>query len=151
MELLAGQLINSKIIKDSVVVFDGFTGFTPVQMKVLGALIKLCETVYVTLTLDSDKVNVAGKEQELFSFTAKSYQAIAKLAAECKADFGNEQFVPSNTRFAGKADLKYLERNIFRIKCKGLKSLEISLCIFICLKRRTFRLKQDMLLIRYEA
>lgn len=116
MDLLAEQLYNSKIIKDSVVVLDGFTGFTPVQMKVLGSLVKLCETVYITLTLDADKTGVADREQDMFSFTAKSYQTIRKMADECGATFTEELKMRTNYRFAGKPDLEYLERNIFRVK-----------------------------------
>ena len=67
MDLLATQLYKSHIMQGSTVIFDGFTGFTPVQMKVIGVMMELCESVYVTLTLEEDKVSLKDVPQELFS------------------------------------------------------------------------------------
>lgn len=36
LEVLASYVPQSKLLKDSVIVFDGFTGFTPVQNRVSG-------------------------------------------------------------------------------------------------------------------
>lgn len=114
MDVLAGELDKSSLIKGSVVCFDGFTGFTPVQMRVLGRLFDLCEDVYITLTLEKGKLNCGAKEQELFSFTAKSYETILHKAYECKTPVNNPIFCEENHRFAGKPELAFLERNIFR-------------------------------------
>lgn len=47
--LLKGQIPKSELIRDSVVIFDGFTGFTPVQNQVIEELLRLCSEVIVTL------------------------------------------------------------------------------------------------------
>lgn len=113
MDLLAKELYKSEIIKNSVVVFDGFTGFTPVQLNVLKVLAGLCESVYVTLTLDAlDYERGIDAEQDLFSFTSKSLQAIRRLVDD--DEFEIVEKLTDNHRFAGKEDLLFLERNIFR-------------------------------------
>ena len=52
MDVLAGEIYKSELMSDSVVIFDGFTGFTPIQNKVILALLKCCETVVITLCLE---------------------------------------------------------------------------------------------------
>ncbi len=43
---------DSALLKDSVIVFDGYTGFTPVQMNLVRRLMSLASDLYVTVTLD---------------------------------------------------------------------------------------------------
>ncbi len=43
---------NRQLIRNSEVLVDGFTGFTPVQIGVLGKLFRLCAKVYVTIIMD---------------------------------------------------------------------------------------------------
>lgn len=113
MDLLARELYKSEIIKDSVVVFDGFTGFTPVQLNVIDVLSKLCDCVYITLTLDVDDYEKGDiEEQDLFSFTNKSIQAIRNRVGE--NNFEIERRCKDNFRYKEKEDLLYLERNVFR-------------------------------------
>lgn len=114
MDLLAKQLLESNLIKNSVVVFDGFTGFTPVQMRVLGRLFRLCDEVYITLTLDGEKTGCKDEAHELFAFTAKSYAGLMKLASDVGVDVKINDAFSTNYRFKDKTDLLYLERNIFR-------------------------------------
>lgn len=114
MDVLARELDKSKLIKGSVVCLDGFTGFTPVQMKVLGRLFNLCDEVYITLTLEKGKENCGAKEQDLFSFTAKSYETVLHKAYECKTEIKPLIYCEKNYRFEGKPELEFLERNIFR-------------------------------------
>lgn len=52
LDILCEAVPKSKILKDSIVVLDGFTGFTPVQNKLLKELLLVCETVVVTVTTD---------------------------------------------------------------------------------------------------
>jgi len=111
MDLLALKLEESELIKGSVVVLDGFTGFTPVQMRVVSTLMRLCETVYITLTLEHSKMD--GKDG-LFALTQKSYDSIMRTAHEGNISIEKEYICDINYRFKGKPDLNHLERNIFR-------------------------------------
>lgn len=65
--MLASYVPQSKLLKDSVIVFDGFTGFTPVQNRVIAELMKQAKEVIVTVTLGSGENPWEEiREQELF-------------------------------------------------------------------------------------
>ena len=51
MEVLCRALYKSNLIKGSVIVFDGFTGFTPIQYQVIGVLLSLANEVIFTCTI----------------------------------------------------------------------------------------------------
>ena len=55
-------LVKSKILPDSVVIFDGFTGFTPIQNRLIQELMRVCEETIVTVTI--------GEEEDLIRWTA---------------------------------------------------------------------------------
>lgn len=133
MDVLARELDKSELIKGSVVCLDGFTGFTPVQMKVLRKLMVLCEKVYITLTLEEGKENCV--QEDLFWFTAKSYKSIIKAANDCGVTIEKNEYLKKNVRFDNKADLLRLEENIFRyvdsekdsaVKCERISIYEAS-------------------------
>ena len=50
LDILCQAVPKSKILKDSIVVLDGFTGFTPIQNKLLRELLLMCEKVVITVT-----------------------------------------------------------------------------------------------------
>ena len=52
LDVLSSVAPESDILKGSVVAMDGFTGFTPVQDRLLGELLKVCEKVMVTVEID---------------------------------------------------------------------------------------------------
>ncbi len=52
LDVLCRIAPESEILKRSVVVLDGFTGFTPVQNRLLVQLMKLCRDVIITVTID---------------------------------------------------------------------------------------------------
>lgn len=45
LEVLAKEIVFSEKLRGSVLVLDGFTGFTPVQMKVVKELLTVCSKV----------------------------------------------------------------------------------------------------------
>jgi hypothetical protein len=58
---------------------DGFAGFTPQELEMLGRLFLIAEQATVTLCLDSREV---GKEDSPFRSTAETYIQLLRLAAE---------------------------------------------------------------------
>ena len=53
LSLLCDAAEDSNIIKDSVIVFDEFTGFTPIQNQLLRKLLVLSERIIVSVTMDA--------------------------------------------------------------------------------------------------
>ena len=111
MDILAARLDCSELIRNSVVVFDGFTGFTPVQMRVVTKLMKLCDMVYVTLTLEHTEKDAG---EGLFSLTDKSFKTVLKAAKDNNVAVLDEHICDNNYRFDNKPDLAHLERHLFR-------------------------------------
>ena len=115
-ELLMEAAPDSALLRGAVFVFDGFTGFTPVQMRLLGRLMTLCKDMVVTVTLDFQTNLYAPADlQDLFYMSHKMVNALRKLAVECQ--FPVEQPVcirPDHGRFSGNPVLGHLERNLFR-------------------------------------
>ena len=54
LTLLSEQVPNSAYLRSSSIWIDGFHGFTPQEIKVLGALFGVCQQVTITLCLDRE-------------------------------------------------------------------------------------------------
>lgn len=52
LDRLTEALPGSEIIRNSVIAFDGFTGFTPIQNRVIRELMRLAKRVIITVTID---------------------------------------------------------------------------------------------------
>lgn len=121
---LGEVLEQSEIVRDAVVVLDGFTGFTPSQYQLLRALLKHAGKVYVTVTMDrKDADRVIRKESygehRLFYTGYKTMETLRMLAsqADCEVDADillpmEEKAVPY--RFHNAPALSHLERHLFR-------------------------------------
>ena len=67
LDVLCRVAERSRLLRDSVLVLDGYTGFTPVQYRLLGQLLKLCREMYVTVTATGDTdLYGPGDEADLF-------------------------------------------------------------------------------------
>ncbi len=117
LDVLCRNLSKSELIAASVVLFDGFTGFTPIQNKVIREVIRLSEETVVSLTLGAgeDPYRIDG-EQKLFYLTKKTVRDLEKLAGEAGAARGQDVFTVSGgrDRFAESPALRSLEQNLFR-------------------------------------
>lgn len=111
MDILAKELRRSALIPGSVVVFDGFTGFTPIQENVIGVLLELCEEVIVTVTTEK---NAKGSSQELFAFADKTVMRLEKLAEQRGVGILPQISLEERYRFAGRDELAFLEKQLFR-------------------------------------
>lgn len=116
LDVLRRSLVKSKILPDSVVVFDGFTGFTPIQNRLIQELMRVCEETIVTVTIgeEEDPYQMDG-EQKLFHLSKKTVADLVKLAAEAEVTRGEDVFVKGGpNRFTEAPALWYLEQNLFR-------------------------------------
>ena len=116
LDVLRRSLVKSKILPDSVVVFDGFTGFTPIQNRLIQELMRVCEETIVTVTIgeEEDPYQMDG-EQKLFHLSKKTVADLVKLAAETEVTRGEDVFVKGGpNRFTEAPALCYLEQNLFR-------------------------------------
>lgn len=124
LDRLREALPKSEIIRNSVIAFDGFTGFTPVQNRVIQELIRLAGKVIVTVTID-DRENPyqMDGEHKLFHLSKKTVSDLRRLADEAGASEEKPVWCAARTerrlpRFTENAELSHLERNLFRYPAK---------------------------------
>ncbi len=120
LDRLRAALPESEIVRGSVIAFDGFTGFTPIQNRVIQDLMGLTEKVIITLTMDEreNPYRVAG-EQKLFYLSQKTVSVLKRLAgeagiAEDAPVWCTEKKEGRLPRFADNPEIAHLERNLFR-------------------------------------
>lgn len=124
MDLLRKSLSKSGIVKNSVVVFDGFTGFTPIQYRVIGELFHYADEVIVTLTLpETEDPFQRDGEQNLFHLSRKTAQDLVRLAQQEGIARGRDVYMTVSAgekqdetggRFRNNPCLAHLERHLFR-------------------------------------
>lgn len=114
--ILKGLLSGSELIRDSVVAFDSFTGFTPVQNQVIGELLRLCGRVIVTVLIDTrENPYETDGEQRLFYLSKKTAVSLRRLAEEAGTALEKDVFLKGDCpRFIGNGELSHLERQLFR-------------------------------------
>ncbi len=122
LDLLRASLERSAIVKDSVIVFDGFTGFTPIQNRVIQELMILAKEVILTVTLDvRENPFEQDGEQKLFHLSKKTVADLVKLAEEAGVERGEDIYADyaGEHRFTHNAALAHLERTLFRYPVKA--------------------------------
>ena len=125
MDVLFQALDKSNLIRNSVICFDGFTGFTPSQYKVLEKLFAYAKDVYITITIDKrENIHYIDEEFKLFHLSKKTIQKLYDLAKQVNIPikppiepseiYGLEKFSGRLPRFEKSKELASLEHNLFR-------------------------------------
>lgn len=121
LELLTRAVEKSDIIRDSIVVFDGFTGFTPIQNRLIRRLMELTKKVIVSVTIDihEDPFKMAG-DQELFHLSKKTVKDLCDLAEESGVERSDDIYLTEEPlfRFRTSPQLAHLEKHLFRYPLK---------------------------------
>lgn len=120
LDKLREALPKSRIIRKSVIAFDGFTGFTPIQNRVIQELMRLTKQVIISLTIDEreNPYRLEG-EQKLFYLTQKTVADLRRLLLEAEtveeeAVWCRQKINGQLPRFAENPELAHLEHNLFR-------------------------------------
>lgn len=121
LDILAGVISESDILKKSIVVLDGYTGFTPVQNKLLGELLKYCKDVFVTVEMDkAEDPFVYEHPYQLFAISKQMVTALVKIAVENHIEVKDPIYLYDSVpyRFKNAPAMAFLEKNLFRYSMK---------------------------------
>lgn len=129
LEVLARELVFSRKLRGSVLLLDGFTGFTPVQMKVVRELLAVCSCVSVTVTMDI-REPFLGKEKshQLFYMSHRMIRGLAGLTRDMEEPLWVKP--GKKSRFAHGSALSFLEQNLFRYNKQVYKEPQQEIRIF---------------------
>ena len=125
-----------------MIAFDGFTGFTPIQYRVIQELMRLAGQVIITITIDiKENPYILDGEQKLFHLSKKTVADLRRLAKEAGTEMledvvcgqikkegpagAGETVKPQRRempaeasgvipRFTGNPELAHLEQHLFR-------------------------------------
>lgn len=117
LDVLSRVMGKSRILKDSVIALDGFTGFTPVQNKVLSEMLTYCSKVCVTVTMDErENPYVLKDKYQLFSLSKQMVKSLIELAQEKEVLVEESVCLYSRPvyRFRCNPALAHLESEVFR-------------------------------------
>ncbi len=129
LPLLCKWIPESDQIKNSVLVIDGFTGFTPVQYQLLELLLQYAKEVNVVLTLDpQDNLWHLEGEYELFYMSKMVASTLGKMADKLGITV-KKSVVVTDTKKVSSA-LRSVEKGVFRYPIIPYKSEQNAVQIY---------------------
>ena len=117
LDVLSCEVEKSERLKNSTVVLDGFTGFTPVQDRLLGELMRHCREVIVTVTMDRrGNPYVYEHPYQLFALSKPMVTSLLQIAKQNKIPVEEpvELYDHVPWRFKEQEALAFLEKHLFR-------------------------------------
>ncbi|MCR5432242.1 MAG: PD-(D/E)XK nuclease family protein [Lachnospiraceae bacterium] len=124
LDLLADAVGRSDVVRGSVMAFDGFTGFTAPQYRLMERLMSVARDIHVTVTMDTTLAGESGidRENTMFFLSLQTIEKLKELGEsagqkvimDCREDRGYRYLSNNVERRA----LAHLERNVFRYPVK---------------------------------
>lgn len=117
LNLLICECERSALLQGSVIVFDEFTGFTPIQNRLMEKLLSMAESIHILLTMDADEdPYTCGGEHELFYLSKKTIMSVTRMANDLDVPVLAPVVLSDSKqkRFAASFDMAFLEQNLFR-------------------------------------
>ena len=129
MDALKKAIPFSDKLKKSVLLLDGFTGFTPVQMNVIRELLNVCDKVLVTVTMDAGENPLQmGKPHQLFYMSRKMIHTLSGLTSNLDDPVLLKD--ERKGRFGNSTSLDFLEKHLFRYRRSVYEKKQEEICIF---------------------
>ena len=129
MDALKKAIPFSDKLKKSVLLLDGFTGFTPVQMNVIRELLNVCDKVLVTVTMDAGENPLQmGKPHQLFYMSRKMIHTLSDLTSNLDDPILLKD--ERKGRFGNFTSLDFLEKHLFRYRRSVYEKKQEEICIF---------------------
>lgn len=119
LDVLCRVIPESKIVRDSVIALDGYTGFTPVQYRLIELFMTHAKQVIVTITADpAIPIYKEMGMQRLFYMSHQMACRLSKMAEEQNVKKLDDIWMKASPapRFADSPELGWLEQNLFRYR-----------------------------------
>ena len=117
LDVLCRLLPESKLIRNSVIALDGYTGFTPVQYRIMELFLVYAKQVFVTVTAD-EHAAVYGNVgiQNLFYMSRQMAVRLSELAEKNQISKLPDIVLKEQKkrRFAKSPELGWMEEHLFR-------------------------------------
>ena len=133
LDRLYRHLPESRFLRDSVIMLDGFTGFTPVQLQILEEILAAADRVLVScdVSLDeTDTIYTRKGPEDLFYLSGETVRKLTEIAKRMDVpvlpaiDLNHEDSISGKARdmaaplprFAKAPALDILERKLYRVE-----------------------------------
>ena len=117
LDVLSGMVSRSEILRGSVIAMDGFTGFTPVQVRLIGELLRTCSRVLLTVTMDErEDPFVYSHPYQLFALSKQMVTSLVKAARGTGTEIEDPVCLYGKPpkRFEHNEQMAFLESELFR-------------------------------------
>lgn len=124
LDRLIKYVDDSDIVLGSTIILDGFTGFTPIQIKLIKRLLPLVKDMFFSITLDEREIDYSKmdfisnniSEEELFYLSKNTIKTLSNLAISQNIPILKPKIMIDTLgiRYKNSKELSFLERNIFR-------------------------------------
>ena len=117
LSLLCEVVEESSFVRDAYLIFDGYTGFTPVQNRLFAIMLSLADTLRVAVTMDAgEPLYHRSDKTALFAMSRDFIAAMTRLARQTGTDIMEPLLLKETGgfRFTPKGCLSHLEANLFR-------------------------------------
>lgn len=117
LDVLCRVIPNSNLIKNSTITLDGYTGFTPIQYRLIRLFMRYARKVSVTVTIDPRELaNPKAELHNLFYLSKKTLEKLNYLAREENVGKLPDRILEGRVlpRFQNSPALGYLEQNFNR-------------------------------------
>ena len=130
LTILADNLKNTDMFKDSVILIDEFAGFTPQEYRIIEELMKITTEINVTMCIDeiSDYCN----ESDIFYSNKQAINKLMSIAQANNIEIEKAVFLNKNYRFKNQ-ELIHLEENIYANVYKKYKEENEKIKLFLAM------------------
>ncbi|MBP5151338.1 MAG: PD-(D/E)XK nuclease family protein [Lachnospiraceae bacterium] len=135
LDVLCEKIPKAPFLKGAFIVFDGFTGFTPIQERVILKLLEIGCDVVITLTLSLPETpDMAGGEEKLFYLSRKTAGRLKSFARDAHVTVRDDILIAGEEkgRFKANPELLHLEKNLFRYPYGTYTKKPENIRIFSC-------------------
>ena len=139
LDILCNVMDKSRMLKDSVIALDGFTGFTPLQNKVLGEMLHHCQKVMITVTMDKREDPYVMKDKyQLFALSKQMVTSLVKIAGEEKVLVEEPVCLYQEPvwRFRNAPALAFLEKELSRYSGRTYREKQSNVRVYVAANPR---------------